>query len=115
MVNLIIIALILCVGIAVGMNWEIIKKTSLPGFAVMRVQAGHGLQNAYAAVSSFFTRFNFWSSPDEGGVSVPSVDVENLLPGHVPVGALVSAPQTPGPPSSDAPVNPDNAAPNMRH
>lgn len=53
---------------------------------------GHSLQNAYAAVSSFFARLNFFSKPDEGGVSVPSVSIENLLPGHVNVGAMSPSP-----------------------
>lgn len=87
-VHFVLIGLILIIGVVIGLNWEKIKQVSLPDFAVARVQAARAVQNCYAETTRFFAGLNFWSKPDEGGVSVPATSLEYYLPGHVPADAF---------------------------
>lgn len=79
------------VGILVGLNWETLKKTTLPRYAELRVQVGHSLQNASAAVRNFVAHFDFFSSPNEGGVSTPSNTLDSMLPGQIGAGGMAPA------------------------
>jgi hypothetical protein len=90
-VHFFLLGIILVVGILVGLNWETLKKTTLPSAAELRVHVGHSLQNASAAIKNFVKAFDFFSSPNEGGVATPSNSMDSLLPGQIGAGGMAPA------------------------
>ena len=88
MIHIFLIIILLAIGIYIGMNWDKIKKSHIPSYEAMKIEFGHTVQNAYLSISHFLSSLNFLATPDEGGVSVPSVSVDNMLPGHVGVWAV---------------------------
>ncbi|MGB4100862.1 MAG: hypothetical protein WBK91_03010 [Alphaproteobacteria bacterium] len=108
-VHFILIGVILSVGVLIGLNWKSVQQTDMSDFAAVRVQAARTLQNFYAATSNFLAQLNFWSKPNEGGISVPVVSPDNYIPGRVPVDALTS------PERQEAPHTAEPAAQPLDH